>query len=95
MADDFPTFTVSGKRFLVIPATVAARHGIGSDPAAQRRAKLGRRIRRARVRAGLTQASLASLLGCSQPVVASVESGREAVSDERAAEWIAACEGAR
>jgi DNA-binding XRE family transcriptional regulator len=88
----FPTFEAGGTVFLVVPATVAAAHGIGSDPAAERRRKLGAKLHRARVRAGLSQAELAARLGCGQPSVSAVEHGREPCSEDRAGAWLAACD---
>ena len=91
MAEEHPTLTIGGATYVVVPQAVAAAHGIGSDPQAEKRRKLGRKLRRARERAKLSQAQLAELLGCGQPSVSSVEHGREACSEERAAAWLEAC----
>ena len=86
-----PSFEAGGTTFLVVPAALAAAHGIGTDPSAERRRKLGAKLHRARVRAGLSQSELAVRLGCAQPSVSAVEHGREACSEDRAGAWLAAC----
>lgn len=86
-----PTLTIGGTTYVVVPQAVAAAHGIGRDPQEVRRRKLGRKLRRARMRAGLTQGELGELLGCGQPSVSAVEHGRDPCSEDRAAAWLAAC----
>lgn len=91
MADEYPAFVAGGTRFIVLPERVAREHGILDDPAAQRRLALGVRLRRARQRAGLSQAALAAELAVEQPYISATENGREPCSEERAAKWLAAC----
>jgi transcriptional regulator with XRE-family HTH domain len=58
-------------------------------------ATLGRKLRRARERSGLTQAALAEVLRVSAPYISATEAGREACSPERAAAWLDACKRKR
>jgi len=88
---DLPTFEAGGTTFAVVPVRLLADHGLLDDPAAERRRRLGRRLRRARQRVGLSQAALAELLGTSQPSVCAVEHGREHCSEARAAAWLEVC----
>ncbi len=92
METSLPTFEAGGVRFVVVPEAVALAHGIGTDPAAKRRTALGKRLRRARVSAKLTQAELGQRLGCAQSSISAVEHGREPCSEARAATWLAACD---
>ena len=91
MKSNLPTFEAGGTTFVVVPAALAAAHGIGTDPSARRRLTLGKRLRRARRKAKLSQAELGKRLGCSQPSISAVEAGREPCSEARAATWLAAC----
>ena len=86
-----PTVELAGVTYVIIPATLAAEHGIIGDKAAERRRALGRKLRRARTKADLSQAELAAKLGTSQPSISAVEGGREPCSEDRAAAWLAAC----
>ncbi len=91
MKPNLPTFEAGGTTFVVVPATLAAKHGLLDDAAAARRRSLGKRLRRARLAAKLTQVELAERLGSSQPSISAVEAGREPCSEDRAAAWLDAC----
>jgi DNA-binding XRE family transcriptional regulator len=95
MDPTLPTFEAGGTTFVVVPASLAAKHGILADEAGERRRKLGGKLRRARERAELTQAQLGKLLGCGQSAVSAVEHGRDPCSESRAAAWLEACSTAK
>ena len=80
-----PTFTANGVRFVVVPATVAAKHGLGEpDPAVERQRAIGERLRAARAHAELSQSELAARLDWTQAAVSAAERGRDPISDDRA-----------
>ncbi|MCC7017928.1 MAG: helix-turn-helix transcriptional regulator [Rhodospirillales bacterium] len=87
----YPTVTLGGTTYAIVPLAEAARAGLGSDPAVAQREKQALRLRKARERAGLTQAELAARLGAGQTYVSGVETARDAISDDRAETWLAAC----
>lgn len=87
----YPTVTLGGTAYAIVPVADVARAGLGSDPAVAQREKQALRLRRARERAGLTQAELAARLGAGQTYVSGVETARDPISEERAAKWLAAC----
>ncbi len=88
----FPAFTLDGQRYVVVPAELAAEKGLTRETAAQRRRRaLATRLRAARDAAGLTQVELGERLGVKQSTIARTETGRDAVSAQRAAAWLEAC----
>lgn len=91
----YPTVTLSGTTYAIVPVADVARAGLDVDPGQVAREQTGRRLRRARQRAGLTQAELAVRLGAGQPYVSAIETGRDPISDERAQAWLDACRSAR
>lgn len=88
----WPSFTLGGKRYLVIPHEEAAAAGLTRETTAQRRRRAtAARLRAAREAAGLTQAELAARMGVGQPSIARVEGEHDNVSDARATAWLEAC----
>lgn len=89
----YPTFTLGGTAYAIVPREVLAELGaVRSTPAQRRRKALAARLRAAREHAGLTQAELAEALGKSQPMVANVEAGRVRVGERYLALVLEACD---
>jgi ribosome-binding protein aMBF1 (putative translation factor) len=97
MARSPATLSIEGKDYVVLPKAEYLRL-VGRNESAKLedarsalREVYGDRLRRARERAGLTQAQLAARLHVTQPMVSSTEAGRARVSARYLARVLKAC----